>query len=73
MNEENRQLIEDVKFILNSGDTEIINTLKATIPAYLQCIAVKRQRAAPDKPEVELTLIKGKKIQPDNRDKPLNF
>ena len=72
MNEENRQLIEDVKFILNSGDTEIINTLKVTIPAYLQCIAVKRQRTVLDKPGVELTLIKGKKKHLDQPNKPFN-
>jgi len=45
MKKEDEQIIEDVRFILNSGDTEIIHTLKVTIPAYLQCIAVKKQSA----------------------------
>ncbi len=45
MKYEDEQVIKDVEFILNSGDTEIIHTLKVTIPAYLHCIATKRQHA----------------------------
>ena len=52
MKKEDEQLIEDVRFILNSGDTGIINTLKVTIPAYLDCIAVNKRYA-------ELTERKG--------------
>ncbi|MDA8124325.1 MAG: hypothetical protein M0009_03945 [Deltaproteobacteria bacterium] len=44
MKKEDEQVIKDVKFILNSGDTGIIHTLKVTIPAYLHCIAVNRQQ-----------------------------
>jgi len=45
MTKEDEQLIEDVKFILNSGDAGIIHTLKVTIPAYLDCIAVNKRYA----------------------------
>jgi hypothetical protein len=41
MTEEDERIIEDVKYILHSGDAEIIRTLRVTIPAYLECIAVK--------------------------------
>jgi hypothetical protein len=43
MTESDEQIIEAVKYILNSGDAEIIHTLKVTIPAYLDCIATKMQ------------------------------
>ncbi len=39
------QVLKDVRFILKSGDAGIIHTLKVTIPAYLECIAVNRQCA----------------------------
>jgi hypothetical protein len=45
MTNDDEKIIEDVKFILNSGDEGLIHTLKVTIPAYLQCIAVNRRRA----------------------------
>lgn len=38
-------IIEDVKFILNSGNEGIIKTMKITILAYLDCIAVNRRHA----------------------------
>ncbi|MHB8090404.1 MAG: hypothetical protein ACYDH8_02150 [Syntrophales bacterium] len=53
MKKEDEQLIEDVKFILNSGDEGIIHTLKVTIPAYLDCIAVNKRYT-------ELTAEKGR-------------
>ena len=60
MKKEDEQIMKDVKFILNSGDTGIIHTLKVTIPAYLQCIAVNRRRAAleAEKRRLELDAIK---------------
>ncbi len=38
------RIIEDVKFILNSGDENIIKILKLTISAYLECIAINRRK-----------------------------
>lgn len=60
MKKEDEQIIEDVRFILNSGDTGIINTLKLTIPAYLQCIAVNRRYAelTAEKRRLELAVAK---------------
>jgi hypothetical protein len=55
MTKEDKQVIEDVKFILNSGDTGIIDTLKVTLRAYLKCIAVNREHAAA---EQEYTALK---------------
>ncbi len=60
MKKEDEQVIKDVRFILNSGDEGIIHTLKVTIPAYLQCIAVNRQQAAlrEEKRRLELAVVK---------------
>lgn len=44
MTPEDERIIENVKFILNSGDENIIKTLKLTIPAYLECIAINRRK-----------------------------
>lgn len=40
MTTEDEKIIEDVKFVLNSGDPSVIKALKAIIPAYLHCIAI---------------------------------
>jgi hypothetical protein len=60
MKKEDEQIIEDVRFILDSGDTGIINTLKATIPAYLDCIAVNKRYAelTAEKRRLEIAVVK---------------
>jgi hypothetical protein len=61
MTEEDEQIIEDVKYILRSGDAEIIRTLRVTIPAYLEYIAVNRRHA-----ELKVEYIK--EIEQDSKD-----
>lgn len=62
MTEQDKQLIEDVKYILNSGDAGIIDTMRVTIAVYLDCIAVKRRHAelTGRKQRLELILAKTK-------------
>lgn len=55
------QVIEDVRFILNSGDTGIIDTLKLTIPAYLHCISVNKRYAEAIKEKQKLESAVAKK------------
>jgi C4-dicarboxylate-specific signal transduction histidine kinase len=39
-----RQVIEDVKKVLESGDEGIIETMKLNIKAYLHCIEINQRR-----------------------------
>jgi len=46
MTHEDEKIIEDVKFVLASGNESVIKALRATIPAYLHCIAIDRDYEA---------------------------